>query len=390
MNTSVKSPTIYLLALEPSGDMLGAKLMTALMEQTNNEVGFAGVGGAAMSEKGLETLFSTDELSILGIFEVIPKAGTVLKRVKEVLADIERVRPDILVTIDSWGFTGRVHKALAKQSSPIKRVRYVAPQVWAWRPGRAKQLAQWIDHLITLFPFEPPYFEKHGLSSTWAGHPVVEGSDHPASGERFRSKYGIGSDAPVISVLPGSRKSEVRTLTPTFGEVVSYLAKQVPDLNVVVPTVASVESYVRAWAKSLPVPTHIVLSEGDRRDALSASRAALAASGTITLELAIANVPHVIAYKVNPVSAFLFKRLAKTKYVNLINVLLNRPVVPELLQQDCQPDLLSDAMIGLMQDEARRQFQVLGFQEAISQLTPSGAAPSQAAAQVVLRLLREA
>lgn len=387
--SNASGPMIYLLALEPSGDVLGAKLMAALTEQTQDRARFAGVGGPSMAGQGLNTLFCPDELAILGIFEVIPKAHVVLRRVKEILADIERVQPDILVTIDSWGFTGRVHKALTKRGSTVKRMRYVAPQVWAWRPGRAKQLAQWIDHLMTLFPFEPPYFEKYGLKSTWVGHPVVETLGQAANGERFRTTHNLDPDAPLLSVLAGSRNSEVEVLTPIFGDAIRDLARRFPNLQLAIPTIPSVESKVRTWAESLPVPAHVVVAEHDRRDALAASRAALAASGTITLELAIAGIPHVIAYKVNPLSAYVFRRLAKTQFVNLINVLLNREVVPELLQQDCRADVLADSVTELISDESRRQDQLSGFQAALSQLMPPDAPPSRTAAQVVLSALGE-
>lgn len=388
MSASTSGPLIYLLALEPSGDVLGAKLMTALSAATQGEARFAGIGGEGMAGQGLKTLFKPDELAILGIFEVIPKAGVVFRRVREVLADIERLRPDILVTIDSWGFTGRVHKALSKRGSSIKRLRYVAPQVWAWRPGRAKQLAQWIDHLLTLFPFEPPYFEKYGLESTWVGHPVVEISERAQDGARFRSKYGLAPDAPLLAVLPGSRTSEVESLSPIFGEAVRRLAERFSTLEVVIPTIPSVEADVRRWAQSLPVPGYVVVEEIERQDAVAASSAALAASGTITLELAISKIPHVIAYKVNPVSAFVFRRLAKTRYVNLINVLLDQEVVPEFLQQECRADLLAEAVAELLSVGSRRQDQLAAFDDAICQLQPSDVPPSQMAAQAILDVLK--
>ena len=175
MSSNSVGPLVYLIACEPSGDQLGAALMNALREESAGAVRFAGVGGPLMKAAGLQSLFDIRALALLGIFEVLPKTFLVLDRVKKTVADIEATAPDILVTIDSWGFTGRVHQRLARKKSPIPRVRYVAPQVWAWRPGRAKQLARWIHHLMALLPFEPPYFQKHGLATTWVGHPVLEG-----------------------------------------------------------------------------------------------------------------------------------------------------------------------------------------------------------------------
>lgn len=342
-----------------------------------------------MQGAGLETLFDPSDLAILGIFEVIPKAALVLRRVREVVADIERLKPDVLVTIDSWGFTGRVQKTLATRGNSVKRVRYVAPQVWAWRPGRAKQLAAWIDHLITLFPFEPPLFEAHGLPATWVGHPVVEDETVEADAQSFRRTYKISETSPLIVVLPGSRKAEVKTLMPIFGETIARLKGQLPDLHVVVPTISAVETSVRAWAQSLSAPVHVVNGNDLRESAFAAGDVALAASGTVTLELARAGLPHVIAYKVNPFSAFAFKRLAKTKFVNLVNVLLGREVVPECLQENCTPPVLAAKIEALLADESIRQIQQKGFATALELLSREGTSPSDNAARVILDLIEK-
>ena len=379
---------IYVLALEPSGDVLGARLMHALRAETNGAIQFSGVGGPAMQAAGLTCLFDPSDLAILGIFEVLPKAGLVLRRVREVLADIERAKPQVLITVDSWGFTGRIHKALAKRKSRVKRVRYVAPQVWAWRPRRAKQLAGWIDHLLALFSFEPPLFECYGLNTTWVGHPVME-DDFRGEESQFRSVHGIAADVPVLTVLPGSRKAEVRSLMPVFGETVARMADRIPSLEVAVPTVVGVERDVYVWAESLPVPAHVINGEKERDDAFAASRAALSASGTVTLELARAGLPHAIAYKVNPLSAFAFKHLAKTRFVNLINVLAKDAVVPECLQENCTVHVLIETIVNLFEDEDKRTAQRNAFESVLSQLSPGDMAPSHKAAQVVLRLLAD-
>ena len=377
--------SIYVLALEPSGDILGARLIDALRDQASESVSFSGVGGTAMKAAGLDSLFDPSDLAILGIFEVLPKARTVLRRVRDVLADIERIHPDVLVTIDSWGFTGRVHKALAKKNSTVKRVRYVAPQVWAWRPGRAKQLSGWIDHLLTLFPFEPPLFERHGLAATWVGHPVTE-TVFGGSSTRFRSENSLDADAQVLTVLPGSRKSEIHTLMPVFGQAIAQLADRLPEISVAIPTVAHVEAEVRAWAETLPIAAHVVVGSDARDDAFAASSAALSASGTVTLELARAELPHAIAYKVNPFSAFVFRRLAKTRYVNLINVLMGEEVVPECLQERCTAEVLSEVVYSLMESEPQRRKQLYAFHSALAQLSPGEVAPSDGAAKIILEL----
>lgn len=377
---------LYIVALEPSGDVLGAGLIDALRQETGVGVEVLGVGGPQMQAAGLTSLFDPSDLAILGIFEVLPKAGLVLRRVREVLGDIDRTQPDVLVTIDSWGFTGRVHKALAKRGSPIKRVRYVAPQVWAWRAGRAKQLARWIDHILTLFPFEPPLFEKHGLRATWVGHPVCEPRSGSAASQNLRATWSTGSNEHLLAVLPGSRTSEVRALMPVFGETVRLVAERCPGLHIGIATVPNVEAEVTAWAQTLPVPVKVVTTSDARSALFAAADSAIAASGTVTLELATAGVPHVVAYRVNPVSAFLFKRIATTNYVNLINVLSDDDIVPECLQDRCRPDVLARELSSLMVDSAARTRQRTAFARAVAQLVPDGEAPSVRAARAVLQI----
>ena len=388
MSSGKDSPIVYLLALEPSGDALGAELIEAIGQELKGKVTFAGVGGQAMHERGLVSLFDASDLALLGIFEVLPKARLVFRRVREVLLDIERVQPDILVTIDSWGFTGRIHKALTKQGSPLKRVRFVAPQVWAWRPGRAKQLSKWIDHLLALFPFEPPLFEAAGLPATWVGHPVVDRKRDLEAGARLRKQLNISKSATVLAMLPGSRRSEVKSLTPVFSETIAQLHQHIPDLVIVVPTVKGVSADVREWALTVPGGAHVLEGASDKFAALEASDIALAASGTVTLELARAQVPHVIAYKVNPLSAFVFRRLTLTKYVNLINILLDKEVIPECLQQDCTAGKLAAELKNLLKGTPQRVLQIAAFEEALNKLTPPSGKASQAAALCVIKLLR--
>jgi lipid-A-disaccharide synthase len=387
MSSGKDRPIVYLLALEPSGDALGAGLIDEIRQELQGEVSFAGVGGPAMQERGLISLFDASDLALLGIFEVLPKARLVFRRVREVLLDIERVQPDILVTIDSWGFTGRIHKALTKRRSVLKRVRYVAPQVWAWRPGRAKQLSRWIDHLLTLFPFEPPLFEAAGLSTTWVGHPVVDRKRDVEAGARLRERLNISESATVLALLPGSRRSEVKSLTPVFSEAITQLQRYIPELVIVVPTVTGVSTEVKNWISTLPGFVHMLEGEADKFAALEASEIALAASGTVTLELARAQVPHVIAYKVNPLSAFVFRRLTLTKYVNLINIILDKQVIPECLQQDCTATQLARELRNLLKGKPGRLDQISAFDEALSQLTPPNGSASQAAALAVVKLL---
>jgi lipid-A-disaccharide synthase len=385
----LEGPLIYVIACEASGDQIGGLLMAALKTATLDRVRFAGIGGQAMRAEGLTTLFETHELALLGVFEVLPKARMVLSRVKQTVADIEAKQPDILVTIDSWGFTGRVHQRLSRKKSSIPRVRYVAPQVWAWRPKRAKQLARWIDHLLTLLPFEPPYFTKYGLPSTWVGHPVIESGWSRGDGYRFRKRHNIAADKRVIGIMPGSRKSEVARLLPVFKDAATLLAQRYPQLHVVVPTVESVAHEVYTTVKEWKVPVTVVMEPDQRFDAFAACEAALAASGTVSLELALAGVPHVIAYKANAFSVFLLRMLTTLKHANLVNILVGHEAVPERLQGKCRADILADDIAILMRDELRRTAQSADFAAALSRLAPEGTRPSRKAAEVILGLIRK-
>ncbi len=387
MASSNDGPLIYIIACEASGDQLGALLIQALRDQTFGRVRFAGLGGHLMQRDGFESLFDVRELALLGVFEVIPKARMVLQRVAETVRDIEGKQPDILVTIDSWGFTGRVHERLAKKNSAIPRVRYVAPQVWAWRPKRAKQLAKWIHHLLALLPFEPPYFTRHGLPTTWVGHPVVEAGFDQGDRNRFRDLHGIAEATKVIGVLPGSRRSEITRLLPVFREAISQLTARYGDIRVVIPTVPAVAAEVTMEINGWPVPVVLVAESHIRADAFAAFDVALAASGTVSLELAMARVPHVIAYRVNKMTAFLFRILTKVRRVNLVNILVGHEAVPERLQGMCRADVLAEDLAMLLRDEPRRTAQRADFAAALSRLTPPGEKPSRLAAKTILALL---
>ncbi len=380
------APVVYIVACEPSADALGTQLMAGLRAETQGRVRFAGIGGPRMVAAGLTSLFDPRELALLGIFEVIPAYRRVLARVRETLDSIIATNPDVLVTIDSWGFTGRIHERLTKAGSAIPRVRYVAPHVWAWRPGRAKQLARWIHHVMTLFPFEPPLFQVHGLPSTWVGHPVIESGADKGDGAAFRTRHGFATDALLLCVLPGSRRGEVKRLLPVFAEAVEILGKKHGALEVVMPTVNTVADMVRDGVAGWQVPVKVI-DNTEMYDAFAASRAAIAASGTITLELALAGVPHVIAYRINQLSAVVFRWLSRQRNANLINILLGREAVPELIQEDCTPALVAAKVSPYLYGEKDAGAQRADFREALAKLNP-GESPSRLAARTVLAMLR--
>ncbi len=374
---------IMILAGEPSGDILGARLMAALEERTNGTARISGVGGEAMAAHGLSSIVPMDELSVMGLFEIAPRIPRLLRRIRETAAAVRRARPDALVTIDSPGFNFRVASRLADRNFPL--IHYVAPQVWAWRPRRARTIARFVDHLLLVLPFEAPYFEPMGLPTTFVGHPITESGI--GDGAAFRERHGIAPEATLVAVLPGSRRSETSRLLGVFGQAVERLAARVPGLGVVVPTVAGVAEQVAAAAAHWPGPPVIVADRADKADAFAASDAALTASGSAVLELAVAGVPMVVGYRVNPLTMVLARRLVRIDRISLFNLVADRPVVPEYLQDDCRPDSLAAAVENIIADGVARAEQIEAARQVTSRLGVGGAPPSQQAADVVLSLI---
>lgn len=383
-----ESPHIAIVAGEPSGDLLGARLMRALRTALSGKVRFSGVGGESMEAAGLHSLFPITDLAVMGLLEVLPRAPLVFRRVRETVAHLQADPPDVLVSIDSWGFTGRVNARLRDAGASFPRVHYVAPQVWAWRAGRAKRMAGKVDHLMCLLGNEPPWFEAVGLPATHVGHPVLESGIVKADGAAFRAQHGIGADETVLAVLPGSRHSETGRLLPVFRDAVARLVEQEASIRVVVPTVATVADQITKETASWPAPVLIVRGEAERFAAFAASNGAIAASGTVALELAMAGVPHVIGYRLSWLSGLLARRLLNVRFANLTNILCDRDVVPELLQDQCTGVAVAKALHGLMNNHVHLKAQQDGVAEAKTKLgAPDGLPPSEAAARVVLSFL---
>lgn len=382
---------IYLIAGEPSGDLLGGRLMAALKERLGDDgVTFAGIGGENMAAQGLVSLFPMTELSVMGLVEVLPRIPRILRRVGQTISDIETKHPDALITIDSWGFNGRIHQGLKERGSPVPRIHYVAPMVWAWKSGRTKTLARVLDLLLTLLPNEPAWFEKEGLRTLHVGHPVIEGPAARGSGAAFRARHGFAPDRKLLCVLPGSRHSETAKLLKPFGRTMDILAERFPDMAVVVPTVETVADEVTEAVKSWPLPT-LVVRGAEKYDAFAACDAALAASGTVALELAMAGLPAVITYKVSPLSAFVATRFLglSLKFVTLVNILVDEAVMPELLQDDCRPDKLAAAVEHLLTDETARARQAAGARRALEKLGLGGESPGRRAADAVIDFIAQ-
>ncbi len=340
-----------------------------------------------MVAEGLESLFPLDELALFGLAELLPKLPNLIRRLRQTVQEILRLRPDAVVTIDAPDFGFRVAKRIRKSGADIPLIHYVAPTVWAWRPGRAKKIAGFLDHLLVLLPFEPPYFEAEGLGCTFVGHSIVEGGADKGNAVRFRAAHGLPGDAPILTVLPGSRRSEVAALLPDFGAALARLKERHPHLIVAVPTVPQVADAVRSATKAWPLPTMVVEGDQDKYDAFAASTAALAASGTVALELALAGVPAIIAYRIHPLTYRLYRRLIRVSYVNLVNIMLDRALVPELLQQDCTPEKLAGAVDRLLTDPAARQAQKDGVAQVARWLGQGDVPPSRRAAEAVLKVM---
>ena len=374
---------VMLVAGEPSGDALGAALIGALRAMVPQGLRVTGVGGAAMQAAGLASLFPMEELSLMGLAEVLPRVRQLRRRLRETELHALAAGPDAIVTIDSPGFNLRLARRLQSQSAPV--IHYVAPQVWAWRPRRAEEMAAIVDHVLALLPFEPPLFEAAGLPCTFVGHPVVASA--AGDGAAFRARHGIAQDASVVAVLPGSRQSETGRLLAPFGETVRRLFADVERLQVVTAVVAGVADQVVEATASWGAPVVIVRSGIDKADAFAAADVALAASGTVALELAMARVPMVTAYRLHPLTWQIIRRLARTPHVNLVNILTETPVVPELLQRACNPAGLRSAVLRLLTDADARRAQADAAATAIAAITPPGGSPAQAAARAVLKAL---
>jgi lipid-A-disaccharide synthase len=381
------APFLFIIAGEPSGDALGAALIRALRERTAGRLRVAGIGGEQMQAQGVDTLVPLSELAVAGLAEILPHAPRLLRRIGETVAAIRDLRPDAVVTIDSSGFCWRVAHGLRRRGETLPLIAYVAPMVWAWRPGRARRMARWYDHVMTLLPFEPPYFERVGLAASHVGHPVLESGADRGDAARFRAAHGIGEDELLLAVLPGSRHGEVRRLLPIFGQTLERLDRMLGAFRVAVPTVATVAETVESAVRDWPGRPIVLRASAAKYDAFAASRAALAASGTVALELALARLPMAVAYRLNPLTEALLDHILKVRQVNLVNLLLGETLVPEHLRGDCTPEKLAASLALLIRDERVRSAHLAGYDKAMRLLRGDGVSPSLAAADRVLAIL---
>ncbi|MBV8133724.1 MAG: lipid-A-disaccharide synthase [Alphaproteobacteria bacterium] len=380
-------PFIFLITGEPSGDALGGALIAALQQRTEGNLRISGIGGEHMRERGLISLAPLEDLAIGGVAEVLPRATVILRWVRKTVAAIRELRPDAVVTIDSSGFSWRVAHRLRRCGETLPLIHYVAPMVWAWRAGRARRMARWYDHLMTLLPFEPPYFERVGLSCCYVGHPVLESGADRGDGGRFRATHGLAQDDLLITTLPGSRSGEVTRLLPIFGAALERLESLIGRLRVVVPTVETVAARVADAVQGWPGTPIVVQQTQDKYDAFAASCAALAASGSVALELALAKLPMVVGYRLNPLTEALLDRILKVRHVNLVNLLLGKPLVCELLGPNCTPERLAAAIAELVRNERVRAVHREGYDEARRRLEVGDIPPSLRAADQILDIV---
>lgn len=387
MTQAVRGPlTVMLVAAEASGDDRGAGLARALRAKLGDGVRFVGVGGARMAAEGVQSPFDIAEISILGILEGVAAYPRIRRRVADTVALAAREKPDIAVLIDSWGFTLRVAKGLRRLDPDLPLVKYVGPQVWASRPGRARTLAGAVDHLLTIHAFDAPLFEAQGLSTTFVGNAALSLDFSAADPARLRAQIGAAPGDPVLLVLPGSRAGEVQRILPPFGDAVRRLTAERPNLQVVVPAADTVEGQVRAGVAGWP-RTHVLAGQAAKLDAMKAATVALACSGTVTTELALAGVPMVVAYRLGHVTHAILKRLIRTPYITLFNIAAGGFVAPELVQDDCNGPALAEAVAERLDDARVRRLQIAAQYAALIKMGHGGPDPDEAAAAEVLRIM---
>jgi lipid-A-disaccharide synthase len=379
---------IFVVAGEHSGDALGAKLIAALKKMHGRPITFAGVGGEEMAREGFVSLFPIEDVAVMGPLSILPRLPRIVRRVYQTVDAVLEQQPDLVVIIDSPEFTHPIAKRIRKRAPSIPIVDYVSPSVWAWRPGRAKRMRRYIDLVLALLPFEPDAHARlGGPSCVYVGHPLIEKRQEieNADGSGLARRLGLAPDVPVLLVLPGSRRSEVERLIDVFGATAGGIAASGQPLQVVIPAVRHVRDLIVSRTASWKPRPHIIDSD-DKFAAMRLARAALAASGTVTLELALACTPSVVAYKVDWIIASL-RFLVKVPSVVLANLVLGKNVYPEFLQEDCTAEKLGAALLPLLSETDARKRQIEELALAPEKLRLSASSPSAAAADAVLSLI---
>jgi lipid-A-disaccharide synthase len=384
----VRRKIVFLIATEESGDRLGAGLMKVLRQRLGDAVLFEGVGGLAMASEGLTSLFPIEELSIVGFAAVVRRLPRIMRLIRQTVDAVMQASPEIVVIIDSPDFTHRVARRVRSRDPAMPVIDYVSPTVWAWRPGRARAMVSYIDHVMALLPFEPEAYRRlRGPPCTYVGHPLIDqlASLRPSAEERARRE----AENPVLLVLPGSRRSEVRHHMAVFGEALGRLSAEGVAFEPVLPTTPQLEGMIRQNVKDWQVRPRIAVGDAEKRAAFRSARAALAKSGTVTLELALAGVPMAAAYRVGAVEAFILRRAIKVQSVILANLVIGKEVVPEFLQENCTAEALTRTLRDVLTDTPLRRRQLEAFATLDSIMSTGGVPPSLRAAEIVLAAMRK-
>ena len=369
--SSIKRIKVYLIATEPSGDVIGSNLIKSLKKVNGNRVQFFGIGGPKMIKAGLiKSLFSINELSIFGIFEIIPKIYKVLTLLKKTEKDILKIKPNVLVTIDSPDFNFRILKRIYDKTPETKKIHYVAPTVWAWRSGRAKYLSNYIDKLLTILPFENKYFKKYNLNTKFVGHPIYEiKKNKKINKKNLYIKYKIKKGYKIISFLPGSRVSEIRKSIPILIETINLIKNRSNlDVHILFYILPHLKKHFNKYKFDF---SYSLVYETDKYDAFKISNAAISTSGTVAVELSYFNIPTIVIYKLNFFSYLIAKIFVKIKHANLLNILEKKYIIPEFLQFKCRPILISNELIRLLKNKSYSKKQVNNAQKSLIKLKNS-------------------
>jgi lipid-A-disaccharide synthase len=380
---------IFIVAGEHSGDQLGAKLMAALKRKSEIPIVFSGVGGEAMEGEGLRSIFPLSDVAVMGPLAILARLPRLARRVYQAVDAGLKSEPDGVIIIDSPELTHPIAKRIRKRQPKIPIIDYVSPSVWAWRPGRARKMRPFVDHLMAILPFEPEAHERlGGPPCTYVGHPLIERLDwiRNLDQSELANRIGLDPAKPVLAVLPGSRQTEVRRLIQPFGGTVGRLTSLIGPVEVIIPALDSVRPLIEEALTSWPVRPHLVSGETDKFKAFRLANAALAASGTVTLELALAGTPMVVAYRVDRVAASL-RFLVKVPSIVLANLVIGENVFPEFIQEDCTPEKLAGALAPLFSDTPERRRQLAGLETIAAKMALDGSTPSERAAETVIAVI---
>jgi len=384
-----RSRRIFIVAGEHSGDLLGGKLMAAMKQKSETPILFTGVGGEMMEAEGLRSIFPLSDVAVMGPLAILARLPRLVRRVYQAVDAALTAEPDGVIIIDSPEFTHPIAKRIRKKKPLVPIIDYVSPTVWAWRPGRARKMRPYVDHLMALLPFEPEaHRQLGGPACSYVGHPMIEKLDWimGLDAAELSGRLGLDPGKPVLLVLPGSRQTEVKRLMQPFGEAVGLIQEQAGPLEVIIPVVASVRPLIKEALGAWPIAPHLVAGESDKFKAFRLAKAALAASGTVTLELALAGVPMVVAYKVDELFSRL-RFLLKVPSVVLANLVLGENIFPELLQENCTVEKLAEAIMPLLTDTPERARQLAGLDRIASKMLLDGTTPSERAAETAIALI---